>query len=234
MTSFYGIDSADSGSMFGSYLPSTSSSKGTSVASSLGDYSMIRNGTYKKLLSAYYDKNRQSEEVSAKQKTEKMNLVSAKESADGLNKAANELYKTEFTRDNIDTVRSSIKSFVDAYNSMIDKGSEVDNTRVLRNVLSMTGSTSVNAGLLSDAGITVGEGNKLSFDESKLEKVDMSVLKTLFSGRGSYMDRIAQRSGSVSIEAATKVAEGRSASAYTGSGMDYRQLNTGTLFEGIT
>lgn len=234
MTSFFGIDSANSGSAFNSYLPSTSSSKSTGVASSLGDYSMIRNGTYKKLLTAYYDKNGRSEEVTTKEKTEKMNLVSAKESADSLNKAANDLYATEFTKDNIDTIRSNIKSFVDAYNSMIDKGSEVDNTRVLRNVLSMTGSTSVNAGLLSDTGITIGDGNKLKFDESKLENVDMSVLKTLFSGRGSFIDRIAQRSGSVSIEAATRVAEGRSASAYTGSGMDYRQMNTGTLFEGIT
>lgn len=56
MAFFYGLDSSTSSSFFSSMLgtSSSSSSSFSSLYSSLGDYAAIRNGSYSKLVKAYY------------------------------------------------------------------------------------------------------------------------------------------------------------------------------------
>ena len=59
MTTFYGISSDSVGTLFSSLSTSSKSSNTTSIFSSsnlLSDYYSIKNGSYKKLLNAYYAK----------------------------------------------------------------------------------------------------------------------------------------------------------------------------------
>lgn len=238
MSQIGGISSGGS-DYFNSYLPKASDSKSGQImnmgTSALGDLALIKSGTYKKLLNAYYGKTGSVQETPSEEvKAEQRNLVQAKDDAESLNKAVAELMKTDFSAENRETLTTNMKNFVKSYNSLIDSGSEVDAKKVLRNVLWMTQSSSVNSGLLTDAGISIGTDNKLSLDETKLAKTDSSVLKTLFTGKGSYADRILQKTSAVSSAAAKIVADGKSATAYTSSGSDFTQLSTGTMYKAIT
>ena len=77
-------------------------------------------------------------------------------------------------------------------------GSDVTSTNVLRRTLSMTKTTLANKNLLSDVGINITEGNKLSIDEEKFKKADMNKIKTLFNGNNSYADRVSSQAAEIS------------------------------------
>lgn len=84
---------------------------------------------------------------------------------------------------------------------------------VLRNAAWMTSITEKAGNLLSKVGITVGKGNKLEFDEealkekttlgkSSIEFDNISTLKSLFTGYGSFADKVAQKASAISSAAA--------------------------------
>lgn len=231
MSSIFGIGSGSSASYFSNFFGTSQSGSGVTGSSALSDYSLIRSGSYKKLLNAYYSKQNTSTEQTSEEKKEKLNLVSAKTDAENLHSSAKKLMTTDFSSASADSIKSAMQDFVDAYNKVIDSGSNVDTKSVLRNALWMTKSTSANAGLLSDAGITVGTDNKLTLDATKLEKADKSVLTTLFTGNSSYAGRVMQKASAISAASVTAVADGKSATAYTSSGSEFTQLQTGTLYD---
>ena len=81
----------------------------------------------------------------------------------------------------IDGITKAVKSFIDDYNSLVKSGSDVTSTNVLRRTLSMTKTTLANKNLLSDVGINITEGNKLSIDEEKFTPASMSRASPTFS-----------------------------------------------------
>ena len=66
--------------------------------------------------------------------------------------------------------------------------------------------------LLSKVGITIGKGNKLELDEDALKKANISTLKSLLMGHGSFTDKFSQKADSIS-----KVASNAAATARTKS-----------------
>lgn len=175
---------------------SESSSSGSSNI--LGDYYSIQNGSYKKLLKAYYAKQEAEESGtdSSTNEATKKEYISIKQDADALYAAANDLQNYDS-----DSIASQVKSYVDAYNSMLDSAAETDNTQILRKAAWMTTTTSSYKNLLSDIGISIGSDNKLELDETKLKEADASVLKTLFQGSNSYMSKMASKAEDISSEA---------------------------------
>ena len=198
----------------------TSSVLGSSSGSNaLGDMALIKSGAYKKLLNAYYkDENSSVAKNTEKSSTEKQNLTIARDDANKLNKAAENLIKADVSEENRDALKKDVESFIEAYNSVVKSGSEVDTQSVLRNTLWMTQRTSKNSGLLSDVGINVGTDNKLSLDAEKFAKATTADLKTLFNGRESFAGLTAQKASNISIVASSAASSGRHASAYTFSG----------------
>ena len=86
-------------------------------------------------------------------------------------------------------------------------------SQVLRNAAWMTGITEKAGNLLSKAGITIGKGNKLEFDEdalkektalgkSGIELDNISTLKSLFTGYGSFGSQMLQKASAISNAAA--------------------------------
>ena len=221
-TSFFGINGSYSNSNYqNSNISNLTSSlfKSSSESNALGDMALINSGAYKKLLNAYYkDAGSSAAKSTEKSAAEKANLNIARDDANKLNKAAEALTKVEITDDNRDELKKNVDSFVEAYNSVVKSGSEVDTQSVLRNTLWMTQRTQKNSGLLSDVGITVGTDNKLSVDAEKFSKASTADLKTLFSGRDSYMGLTAQKASNIAAVAASAASAGKHASAYTSSG----------------
>lgn len=203
-----------------------STNNSTTSTFSLADYASIRNGSYGKLLKAYY--NKQDEESKASE-TEAANktLVSIKTEADELKESVSALMNKKLYEKNgngeydWDKITAAVQKFVDDYNDVIDKTGSSDDKTVLRNAVWMTGGTKGNADLLSDLGITVGGDNKLTFDADTLKEAHMSTIKHMFTGTNSFAAQIMNRASKIS--GAVEQTAGKTGSAYTSSG-DYQKL----------
>jgi hypothetical protein len=245
--SYFGTGNNTSKSSTPSILPSSSSTTFGNLAGSLGDYGLMRSGSYSKLVKAYYNNMNSSAEESSKATT---GLVNARDMAKNLKTSAeslshmnfdkvkkttkdddgNETTTTDYDRDSL---YKAAKEFVSSYNEVLDSAVKVDNESVLRRALSMTKRTEISSNLLKDVGIKVGDDNKLSIDEDTFKKADMSVVKTLFKGSNSYASRVASDASSIaniSGNAASKASGNRSYSA-DGS---YTQVNTSSMYDSLT
>ena len=195
----------------------------------LADYASIKNGSYKKLMKAYY-KQEEEEKAAAAGGDSKTRLTSIKATADELKSSAEALQKEDlwqkktFTKTDEETgeettyedydweaITNAVKKFMDAYNSMVEGAGNSDTKNVLMNTSWMTKMTASNAKLLAKAGIEIGKDNKLSVDEETLKK-NLSTTKFIFKGYNSFADKVATKAGGISDSAARAAAD--KASAY--------------------
>ncbi len=207
----------DFSSYFGISGSSASSASGvTDNAFSLADYASIKNGSYSKLLKAYYA----NQDAKAEKGDSAKSLTLMKSGADALKKSADALndaslwekkkikkkdektgQETEVEDYDWEAITKAVKSFIDNYNSMVEKAGDSDTKGILRTAAWMTSMTERNSTLLSKAGITIGEGNKLKLDEDTLKKANMSTLKSLFTGPQSYSAKIAYKASQLGTAA---------------------------------
>lgn len=231
---------ADISSLFGSI----GNSSNTNSTFSLADYASIRNGSYGKLLRAYYTK--QEKEASSKAETsaaESKNLALIKTDSDSLKKTMldlmdEDLYEKKEIKDkdgNVtkdydrEAIAKSVKAFVDGYNSVIDAVGKSEDKAVLRNGVWLTGVTKANEDLLNKIGITIGSGNKLSLDENRLKDAHISTLSSIFTGYNSYGDDVLRKAAQLST-AATQGAS-RSGTTYNNNA-DYEKLiSSGLIYD---
>ncbi|MCM1249375.1 MAG: hypothetical protein NC251_13220 [Lachnoclostridium sp.] len=216
----------DYSSLFGGGAPYIDNGMG---GINVSDYAMIKNGSYGKLLKAYYakqdaDKLSQSGDSSKTLMLMRSSADSLKKSAEALGDAS--LYEkkkfkkkdeetgeeTEAWDYDWDAIAKAVKTFVDDYNSVVEQAGNSETKNVLRNAAWMTSITEKAGNLLSKAGITIGKGNKLEFDEEALKKKttgtsgiefdNISSLRSLFTGYGSFASQIAQKASAISSAAA--------------------------------
>lgn len=208
MVRFMSINNVNSNGLENMYssIFGTGSSSNSSSGYSISDYSMISNGSYRKLMKAYYTMDKEDatdtgNSADKEDSTEKLNHASVKNNAAALNNALEDLRKSALytatgkdedgkTEYNRDKITSAVKSFVDSYNAYIDAADDSSSKGILRKTVNITKNTSKNSGMLSNVGITVGEGNKLILDEEKLAKADINKLSSLFTGASSYGDHV--------------------------------------------
>lgn len=217
----------DYSTLFGGGAPYIDSSMG---GINVSDYAMIKNGSYGKLMKAYYakqdaDKLSQTGDSSKTLTLMRSSADSLKKSAEALGNAS--LYEkkkfkkkdeetgeeTEVEDYDWDAITKAVKSFVDDYNAVVEQAGNSETKNVLRNAAWMTSITEKAGNLLSKVGITVGKGNKLEFDEDALKEKtalgksgiefdNISTLKSLFTGYGSFGSQISQKASSISSAAA--------------------------------
>ncbi len=189
----------------------------------LSDYASIKNGSYGKLLKAYYSKDQTKTSGSVSEIARKVtgnsydstatNTALSKET-DALAKSADALLKkgkdSLFEEKDIktkdengaesttrgydrDAIYKAVSSFAKDYNDLIDTASKSNNTSVLTTAANMTGQTSVYSKALSNIGITVGDDNKLTIDKEKFDQADVNDIKALFNDNGSLADATKNR-----------------------------------------
>ncbi len=234
-------------SQYFSKLPTTTKSSTNSeysgIIDNLQDYGLIRKGSYKKLMKAYY----KNMEEAASDPADAKSFVLSKNDAKALKKDADALASFSFEKsertvkgeDGKETTKvdydrdglyKAAAQFIKSYNDSLDSVSELDHTTILKRALRMTKQTSVSENLLSKAGITIDKNNKLSIDEEKFKKADDSVLKTLFHGSNSYVKKIADKAaeiGNLSENAARTLTGDRT---YT-SGGNLTNISTSTMYD---
>jgi hypothetical protein len=82
----------------------------------------------------------------------------------------------------------------------------------------MVAYTKANKNLLSKVGITVGSDNKLTVDEDKFKSADMTTVKSLFTGSGSFGKMTSTSATSSYSSAVSQLAKLSSSSTYSNMG----------------
>ena len=212
-----------------SFLSGLNFSTDSGSSFNISDYAMIKNGTYTKLMKAYYAQEKAQKASDSEDSAPKLTLMAG--NAGAMAKSAQALTqdslweKKTFTEKDEETgqeiqkedydwnaITKAVKDFVENYNNTIEGAGESNTKGVLRNAVWMTKTTSVNEGMLLKIGITITKGNKLELDEEKLKSADISDLKTMFTGHSSYANQMASKGNSIANAAAS------AGGAYTSTG----------------
>lgn len=214
-------NSSDVTAMFNN-MSAANTSSSSAGEFNLADYSSIKNGTYKKVLNAYYAQNAKKTTTDTEKSLSQLKLSadSLKESAEALSESSTLFEKKlmkkkdEKTGEEVEVmdydreaIAKAVNSFVKDYNSFLDAAGKSDTKGVLQKTLWMTNMTKKNANLLGDVGIKIGKGNKLEVDEKALGEANIITLKNLFSGPNSFADKVARKGGQISNEAAGAIAK---------------------------
>lgn len=221
--SYFGINSDSAASFFSGYFGASDTS---ASGVNLGDWTMIKSGAYKKLLSAYYAKEGNDKKTSS---TSKDSSTTAGDSSVKVSLAAND---AQSLVDATGKLSSSVKNqnstsedmfkaasdFVKSYNSLVKSSSDVDNNSILRSEINITKNTKANDDLLKDVGISIGSDNTLSIDETKFKAAKRADLKALFTGYSSYASHVSSSAGNIYNTAKAAVATTSKACSYTNSG----------------
>lgn len=236
-----------------SYLFSgLSSSTGSIGASSnwLSDYASIKNGSYGKLMKAYYTKAGSTEALTnnSTSKDSAKTLASIQTATDDLKESADALLvkgsKSLFNQVDItttdsegqstttkgydtDAIYKAVSNFAKNYNSVIKAADESNTSSIQNRTENMMRATISNSKLLSKVGITLNEDSTLSIDEGSFKKADMNTVKTLFNGNGSYGYQVSAQASLINFAADN---ESSKSNTYDFSGKYSNTYNAGNLF----
>ncbi len=213
-SSIVGTQSTDYQKLMAS-MGTNKTSSSNSLEGLTSDFLGIKNGSYKKLVSAYYKKQNVSDDETVKKEYDNRKLVAG--NASSLKASAEALKRTKFTSDDKDkeAALKAVKAFISDYNSVIDTADDVNDKNTLRNTVWMKNIMDKSVGLLSEVGISVGKDNKLSLDETKWGNANNSTKISLFNGKNSVADKVLYKAGQINTAAGGTVSKGGS---YTASG----------------
>lgn len=205
--------------------------------------SSIRNGSYSKLLKAYYAKvdtsSSKTGSTTSIQKEDAQDTAAQKlngaavrdEAADVVDAVSafkkNALWEKKGVTDaegntkqeyDKDAIYKAVSQFVSDYNTLVESTGKSSDNSVLRTASSMVNYTKANKGLLQDIGITIGSDNKLSVNEKKFKDSNMTVAKSVFTGSGSYGQTISKNASAIYSSAVAQIAKLDSATTYSNTG----------------
>lgn len=219
----------------------TSSTGSAGNLNFLSDYAAIKNGSYGKLMKAYYAETGSNDAVkklakssNSVSKDDAETLTKVKSATDDLKESADKLLakgsKSVWAEDDMEKVYSAVNDLVKDYNSVLDTMDKTNSTSILSRAKSMINNTAVNEKLLGKVGITINEDNSLTIDKKAFLEADATTIKNLFSGNGSFAYRLSA-SASMMNYAAEKEAD--KAVTYTGTGAYGNTFSAGSVFDSL-
>ncbi len=225
-------------------LGTTRSGGGSSLGNLnfLSDYASIKNGSYGKLMKAYYGEAGKSKEVSSiadkksastsKDTAETLAKMQSatdelKESADALLESGN---KSVFKGEDAEKIYTAVKSFVDDYNSVLDASAVTNSTGILNRVKNMVVTTSSYEKALNEIGITIGKDSSLAIDKDQFMAADMENVKVLFNKNGSFGYATSAQSSLINYAADNEASR---ANTYNISGSYTNNYSSGSIFDSI-
>ena len=238
-----------------SYLfQSMTTSRGNSLGNLnfLSDYASIKNGSYGKLMKAYYAKDAADKVASTGKDTEtkKKSISTAADSAktlseiekaaDAMKESADSLLvkgsKSVFRKKNekatvseeydTDAIYKAVSGFVTDYNDLLSKTSAASSKNLQSKADTLAAVTSANAKLLSRVGITVNSDSSLSLDEEVFKKSDMGTVKNLFGTTGAYGYKVSAQASMIDY---TAVKESTRSNTYTANGTYSNVYSAGNI-----
>ncbi len=189
----------------------------------ISDYASIKNGSYGKLMKAYYgsanssstttstskksNTNNVLDRILEEKKNPKVSKEAQKANADlttGLSSLKTSLTALRSNKTYTDTpngasatdkVVSAVKAYVEDYNSVVKAAKNSTLSNKTAYVANVMSSTAANADKLAEIGISVNSNGTLEFDESSLNPKNISKVQDLFSPSDitSYGSTVASR-----------------------------------------
>lgn len=233
------------------------SSSAVSGSNFLADYASIKNGSYGKLMKAYYSETGNAKDLVRKtnartdtstSKDSTQDLAKIQEATDALKESADALLSsgkqsvfaqkdiTVTDKDGVsttqkgydtDAIYKAVNRFVTDYNAVV-KSTEDSNTNSIANrSKGLITATTANSKLLAKVGITVNSDYSLSLNEDTFKKADMNSVKSLFSGAGSYAYRTSAQASLINFTADTEASR---ANTYNFNGTYNNPYSSGNLF----
>lgn len=239
-----------------------SSSSGAANLNFLSDYASIKNGSYGKLMKAYFSEtSSENHKASNTVKKKTNNMMGTAVSTDDNKTLANVQSKTDALKESADAllvsgskslfnkkeitakddngvettsidydknaIYSAVSSFVNNYNSVVKAADDVNSNSILGRTQIMTNATNANSKLLSKIGITVGSDKTLSLDKDTFMKADMTTVKSLFNGNGSYGYRVSAQASMINYAADNEASK---AAFYGENGNYSNPYSSGNIF----
>lgn len=225
----------------------SSSGGGTSNLNFLSDYASIKNGSYGKLMKAYYGTGQSSGAASGSSKRSSKNILEKLEAEKKNPKVSKEVQQansdltsglsnmksslsalqngntytdTENGQSAANKVVSAVKTFVADYNSVVNAAKDSTLTSKTAYVANMMSSTAANSDKLSEIGVKVNTNGTLTIDEAKLKTADLTKVQELFSADDimSYGSKLSSRVQFAGASSGTKKTESTEADKTTISG----------------
>lgn len=229
-------------SLFGANTSSGINSAFGGLEGSLTSLAQIKSGSYGKLVKSYYAKydseGNLKADASKKSKADTSKLSEIRADANELSKATDKLLdkgkdsiwnQVETTDEDgkvakdydKDKIYDAVNSFVKSYNELVDSGQKAEGVNILSQVASMVSTSAKTAQTLGKAGITIDSNNHLSIDEDFFKnKANMTYVKDLFSGTGSYAYQVATKASMTNSYASNELSNITGRKSYTNKG-DY-------------
>lgn len=209
MSTINGFDPNAMSSLFSSMgTTNTSSTSNGMLGINLNDYASIRNGSYGKLMKSYYalDEEKVNDKKSKNDTDDSdATIRGIKTTADELKDSAAALYssKSLFAKDangeyNMEAIYEKVNAFIEDYNSMIGSVGSAETEGIANAGASIVNNTSNNIDMLSKLGVSVsGADFTLSIDKEKFLKANISDVKSMFSGVGSFAYQVGAKASRI-------------------------------------
>jgi len=213
MSTINGFDSNSVSTLFSSLGTSTNNSNNSSSAGLLGinllDYASIKNGSYGKLMKSYYelDDANKTKDPNSKNDTDDTDakLRSIKDSSNELKKSTAALYNNRalFEKDkngeyNMEAIYEKVNAFIEDYNAVIESVGSAETESIAKAGSGLVNHGNTNVEMLAKLGIKVsGADFTLSIDKEKFMEADISDVKSMFSGVGSYAYQVGAKASRI-------------------------------------
>ena len=221
MSTINGYDSNAVNSLFSSLNTSTSNSSSVTdglYGVNLADYASIRNGSYSKLVKAYYATEEGDKKTNSKNDTDDTDqtLRSIKDSTEDLKESAQALYgsKSLFAADkngeyDMEAIYEQVNAFIEDYNAAIGSVGSAETESIAKAGASMVNATNEYVDMFDKLGISInGSDFSLSIDIDKFMKYSIHDVKSMFSGVGSFAYQIGAKASRINTLVADKVPTG--------------------------
>lgn len=208
MSTINGYDSNSISTLFsnvGTSSNNTSSLNGL-YGINVADYASIRNGSYGKLMKAYYDiEDSDAKKTDSKNDTDDTDqtLVNIKSSSADLKKSAQALYasKSLFEKKDgkydMEAIYDKVSAFIDDYNSTVESVGSAETSGLAKAGASLVNAVSENKDMLEKMGITINSDCSLSIDKTKFMESKISDVKSMFGGVGSFAYQVGSKASRI-------------------------------------
>ena len=218
MSSINGFDTNSIGSLFSSFGTTNTNSSANNglLGINLTDYASIKNGSYGKLVKSYYALDEQdSKKTNEKNDTDDTDatLRNIKDDAARLKKSTSDLYanKSLFERNadgeyDMEAIYEKVSAFVEDYNSMVGSVGAAETDKIAKIGANMVNYTSEHMDMFKKIGISVSSSDfTLSIDKEKFMDANISSIKSMFSGVGSFAYQIGAKASRLENMVADKI-----------------------------
>lgn len=205
------FDSNSIGNLFSSLNTNTTGSSNTygNLGINLADYASIKNGSYSKLMKSYYemDEKQEAKESNSKNDTDDSDATirGIKNTARDLKESAQALYGSKglFEKNangeyDMEGIYEKVNKFIEDYNSMIESVGQAETESIANAGANVVNATSNNIKMLAKLGISVsGSDFTLSIDKEDFMKSNISDVKSVFSGVGSFAYQVGAKASRI-------------------------------------